>query len=153
MNFLWWHWHLNSVPMFAMQAHFPLEPLCSLLCDFFFGSRFSRTICPLLALTHDPPDFCLPSQLELYIEFLWFIFFQWEQGLKSGIPTCKTGGYHLSHNSSPLCSGYFGYGVSGSTCLGWPWTMMLPMIVTMWLNIVQFLGHTFKNIYDFLLPE
>jgi hypothetical protein len=28
--------------------------------------------------------------------------------------------YHLSHTSSPFCSGYFGDGVSQTICLDWP---------------------------------
>jgi hypothetical protein len=38
--------------------------------------------------------------------------------------------YHLSHPSSPLCSGYFGFGVSQTICSGWPWTMILPISVS-----------------------
>jgi hypothetical protein len=33
--------------------------------------------------------------------------------------------YHLSHTSSPFCSGYFEDGVSGTICLGWPQAVIL----------------------------
>jgi hypothetical protein len=35
--------------------------------------------------------------------------------------------YHLSHTSTPFCSGYFGDGSSWTICLGWPWTVTLPI--------------------------
>jgi hypothetical protein len=33
----------------------------------------------------------------------------------------------LSHTSSPLCSGYFGDGISQTIYSGWPQTSMLPI--------------------------
>jgi hypothetical protein len=33
--------------------------------------------------------------------------------------------YCLSHNSSSLCSSYFGDGFLWTICQGWPWTMIL----------------------------
>jgi hypothetical protein len=35
--------------------------------------------------------------------------------------------YHLSHTSSPFCSGYFGDGVSRSICPGWSQTSILSV--------------------------
>jgi hypothetical protein len=40
--------------------------------------------------------------------------------LNSSLPTCKAKQvlYHLSHTSSPFCSGYFGYEVLRILCPG-----------------------------------
>jgi hypothetical protein len=52
---------------------------------------------------------------------------------------CRTSGllYQLSHNSSSLCSGYFGDGgVSRIICLGWPWTVILQISVSQVSRII-----------------
>jgi hypothetical protein len=38
--------------------------------------------------------------------------------------------YHLSHTSSPFCSGYFGDGVLQTICPGWPWTVTLLILAS-----------------------
>jgi hypothetical protein len=58
--------------------------------------------------------------------FLFCLFFcvlVWTQGFALATKIL----YHLSHTSSPLCSGYFGDGVLGTICLGWPQTTILPI--------------------------
>jgi hypothetical protein len=52
-------------------------------------------------------------------EGLFFaLFFSVEQVLTQGFTLRKQVLYHLSHTSTPFCSGCFGDGVSGITCLG-----------------------------------
>jgi hypothetical protein len=46
----------------------------------------------------------------------WGLGFELSQGFAKLAP------YHLSHNSSPFCSGYFEDGVLPTICLGWPRT-------------------------------
>jgi hypothetical protein len=46
-----------------------------------------------------------------------------ETGVELRDHACKQALYCLSHTSSPFCSGYFGDGVLGTICAGWPWTM------------------------------
>jgi hypothetical protein len=38
--------------------------------------------------------------------------------------------YHLSHNSIPFCSGYFGDGISRNSYLGWSWTTILQISIS-----------------------
>jgi hypothetical protein len=42
-----------------------------------------------------------------------------------GLALAKQMLYLLSHNSSPVCSGYFADGVSRTICPGWPLTSIL----------------------------
>jgi hypothetical protein len=42
--------------------------------------------------------------------------------LNSGLCVAKQALYHLSHSSSPFCSGYFGDEISWTICPGWPRT-------------------------------
>jgi hypothetical protein len=71
-----------------------------------------------------------------------------ETGLSLGFHSCKADILPLEpHTSSPLCSGYFGDGVSWTICLGWPWTEILLISVSQvarrvtgaWLQHILFL--------------
>jgi hypothetical protein len=45
--------------------------------------------------------------------------------------------YHLSHTSSPVCSGYFGDGgISQTICPGWPRTAILQILVSQITRII-----------------
>jgi hypothetical protein len=62
--------------------------------------------------------------------FFSFLFFWWDCKLNLGLCACKEVIYHLSHTSSPFCSGFFGDGEEGfswTICPGWPQTM-IPLI-------------------------
>jgi hypothetical protein len=48
-------------------------------------------------------------------------------GLRFEFRACKAALYHLSHTSSPFCSGCFGDGVSRKICLGWLQTLIFSM--------------------------
>jgi hypothetical protein len=66
-----------------------------------------------------------PECQELLIAFSLFVCF-----VRTGVWTqdfvlAKQEFNHLSHNSSPFCSGYFRDGVSRTICPGWPWTKAL----------------------------
>jgi hypothetical protein len=65
--------------------------------------------------------------LWVFNNFFFFFFFWYVWGLNSGHHACKAGAYHFSHASSLFCSGYLGDWVSWTICLGWPWTMILPI--------------------------
>jgi hypothetical protein len=54
-----------------------------------------------------------------------FFFFWWDWGLNSGFEFAKQVLCHVSHTSSPFCSGYFGNVISLTVCPGWPWTWIL----------------------------
>jgi hypothetical protein len=61
--------------------------------------------------------------------------------LNSGLHTYKTVALPLNHISSPFCSAYFGDRVSQTICLGWPWTMILPMILASQIARVIDMSH------------
>jgi hypothetical protein len=62
--------------------------------------------------------------LSMKVELL---FFWWDWDLNSGLWPFKAGAIPLEYTSSPFCPGYFGDGVSWTICLGWPWTLILPI--------------------------
>jgi hypothetical protein len=62
------------------------------------------------------------GRIFIYLRSLESLFFIFCEGLNAGLAKClaKQVLYHLSHTSSPFCSGYFGDGVSPTICLGCP---------------------------------
>jgi hypothetical protein len=66
----------------------------------------------------------LKNMMGIKVEW-WWGFSLWDWGLNSGLYTYRQTLYPMSHTSSPSCSDYFGYGVSWTTCPGWPWSMVL----------------------------
>jgi hypothetical protein len=68
------------------------------------------------------PTPCKPgSYISPYLSFFFFFFFLVELGFEHKVF------YHLSHTSSLFCYGYFGDGILGTICPGWPRTAILPV--------------------------
>jgi hypothetical protein len=61
----------------------------------------------------------------LVFVLFWVLGFGGTRVGNQGLTIAKQRFYHLSHISSPFCSGYFGDGVSETICLGWPPTTIL----------------------------
>jgi hypothetical protein len=49
------------------------------------------------------------TSFKLFFNLGFCFVFGCDWSLNSGLYVCKAGLYHLSHTSSPLCSGYFGH--------------------------------------------
>jgi hypothetical protein len=67
----------------------------------------------------------LHRQPDLYTIRFFFFFFDGPGILTKSFAFAKQSLYHISHTSSPVCSGYFGDEVSRTICLGWSWTVIL----------------------------
>jgi hypothetical protein len=56
----------------------------------------------------------------------WFFWWDWGVWTQAFI-LAKQSLYHLSHSSSPLCSGFFWMWILWTICLGFPQTTILPI--------------------------
>jgi hypothetical protein len=70
--------------------------------------------------------------------FFFFFFFDGTGVWTQGFALAKQKLYHLNKTSIPFCSSYFGDvgGVSQTICLGWPWTMTLPISISQESRII-----------------
>jgi hypothetical protein len=59
----------------------------------------------------------------------FFFFFVWDQGLSAGLLTCKADALLTEpHIQSTLLGLFLEMGVSGTSCLGWPQMIILPIL-------------------------
>jgi hypothetical protein len=72
---------------------------------------------------------------EISLAFL-FLFFGGTRVWTQGFTLAKQALYRLSNTSSPFCSGYFGDGISQTICMGWSWTVILPVLASQVARII-----------------
>jgi hypothetical protein len=83
-----------------------------------------------------------------YLISVFNFFGVWTQGFM----LIKEAFYHLSHTSSPFCSGYFGDGISRTICLGWPWISILLILASQIARITgvsyRYLATVISSLYS-----
>jgi hypothetical protein len=146
IHFFGLRWGLNSVVrcMTWSEESREQDSQCSQSATFSFSilKIFQGLLFPMV----------LPEIFHYYCFHGHFLFiFWWDWGLNSVLHTCKVL-YHLSHNSSPICSGYFENRILRTVSLGWFWTTVILISAFQVARIID-LSHWHLAIVIFLTLE